>query len=152
MTSTSKLATVGALVGLVVIGICLWSLNTSEGVVTINGTELNVLVAEHALAQKKGLGGYTEETLTQDGMLFVFADSEVRNFWMKGMKMNLDVLWIGNGRILVIDRNVQAPYSRTDEPEMMTSSPLSVDMVLELPAGSIEKFGLVEGMTVTFTK
>lgn len=127
-----------------------WSLNTSPGTVVVNGTELSVLVAKHALAQKKGLGGYSEESLAPyAGMLFVFSDSEVRTFWMKGMKMDLDVLWIGSGRILAIDRNVQAPYSRSDEPGRMTSSPLSVNAVLELPAGIAEEYGFVEGMLVT---
>lgn len=143
------LAGIVAIVALVIA----WSLNTSEGKVVINGTELNVLIAERALAQKKGLSGYTEESLEPyDGMLFVFSDTEVRNFWMKDMKMDLDVLWIGNGRILAIDRDVQAPYSRFDEPERMTSSPLMVDMVLELPAGGVEELGLIEGMNVTLSE
>lgn len=147
---TKKIAVIIAGIVAVVALVSAWSLNTSEGIVVINGTELRVLVAEHALAQKKGLGGYTEESLEpHDGMLFVFSGSEVRTFWMKGMKMDLDVLWIGNGRILAIDRDVQAPFSRSEDPERMTSSPLMVNAVLELPAGSVEEFGLVEGMSVT---
>lgn len=144
--SIAVLAGVVAIVALV----SAWSLDTSEGRVVINGTELNVLIAERVFAQQRGLSGSTEERLEpHDGMLFVFSDSEVRTFWMKGMKMDLDVVWIGNGRILAIDRNIQAPLSRSDDPERMTSSPLLVDMVLELPAGGVEEFGLVEGMSVT---
>ncbi len=151
MTPMKKkiVATIAGVVAIVAL-VSAWSFNTSEGTVVINGTELNVLIAEHALAQKKGLGGYTQESLEpHDGMLFLFSDSDVRTFWMKGMKMNLDVLWIGNGRILAIDRDVRAPLSRSDEPERMTSSPLAVQAVLELPAGSVEEFALMEGMMVT---
>jgi uncharacterized protein len=148
MTLTFKMVSFLVVIGVFVLGFCAWSLSTSVGKISINGTELSVRIAEHVLAQKKGLGGYTEESLQEDGMLFVFSDDEVRTFWMKGMKMDLDILWIRDGKIVAIDRTVQAPYSRADEPERATSSPLLVDMVLELPAGKAEEYGLLEGMRV----
>lgn len=149
---TLKLKIVSLLVGIavLVIGVCIWSLHTSVGKMSINGTEISVRVAEGTFAQKKGLAGYTEESLAEDGMLFLFNEPKVRTFWMKGMKMNLDILWISEGRVVIIDRNVPAPLSRTHEPKQVSSAPLFVDAVLELPAGGAEKFGLVEGMAATF--
>lgn len=147
---TLKMKIVSLLVGIavLVIGVCVWSLHTSVGTVSINGTELTVRIAEYTLGQKKGLSGYAEESLAEDGMLFLFDNQEVRTFWMKGMKMDLDILWISGGKIVAIDRDVQAPFSRADEPEQVTSSPLLVDAVLELPAGGAEEFGIIEGMLV----
>lgn len=149
MTRTGKIVLGFGLATFFALGLCIWSLSTSVGKISINGTELDVLIAERALAQRKGLGGYTQEGLKpHDGMLFVFSDSEVRTFWMKGMQFNIDILWIADGRIVAIDRDVQAPYSRSDEPERVTSSPLEVDAVLELPAGKVAEYGLVEGMNM----
>ncbi len=149
---TLKLKIVSLFVGIavLVIGVCVWSLHTSVGTVSINGTEISVRIAEYAFGQKKGLAGYTEDSLAEDGMLFLFDDQKVRTFWMKGMKMDLDILWISGGKIVAIDRDVQAPFSRADEPERVTSSPLLVDAVLELPAGGVEEFGIIEGMGVVF--
>lgn len=149
---TLKLKIVSLLVGIavLVIGVCVWSLHTSVGTMSINGTEISVRIAERTLGQKKGLSGYTEESLVEDGMLFLFDDPKVRTFWMEGMKMNLDILWISGGKVVAIDRDVQAPFSRADEPEQVTSKPLLVDAVLELPAGDVEEFGIIEGMSVVF--
>jgi uncharacterized protein len=148
MTRTGKIVLGFGLVAVFALGVCIWSLSTSVGKISINGTELTVRLAEHSLAQKKGLSGYTEETLHEDGMLFVFSESEVRTFWMEGMQFNLDILWIADGHIVAIDRNVQAPYSRSEEPERVTSSPLEVNAVLEFPAGKVAEYGLVEGMNM----
>jgi uncharacterized protein len=147
---TLKLKIVSLLVGIavVIIGVCIWSLHTSVGIMRVNGTELTVRIAERSLGQKKGLAGYTEESLVEDGMLFIFNKPSIRTFWMKGMKMNIDILWIFNGKVVAINRNVQAPFSRASEPERVTSNPLLVDMVLELPAGGAEELGLIEGMSV----
>lgn len=147
---TLKLKIVSLLVGVGLLGILgtIWSLYTSVDTVSINGAELTVRVAERTLAQKKGLSGYTEDSLAEDGMLFVFGESKVRTFWMKDMDMDIDVLWIADGKIVAIDRNVRAPFSRSEEPRKVTSSPLEVDAVLELPAGGTEEFGIIEGMKV----
>lgn len=150
VSMTLKMKIVSLLVGIavLVIGVCVWSLHTSVGTVSVNGTELTVRIAEYTLGQKKGLAGYTEESLAEDGMLFLFDEPKVRTFWMKGTKMDLDVLWISGGKIVAINRDVQAPFSRAEEPEQVTSSPLLVDAVLELPAGGVEEFGIIEGMLV----
>lgn len=145
-----KLKIVSFLVGvaILVIGVAAWSLRTSVDTISINGTELTVRIAESALAQKRGLSGYTEDSLAEDGMFFVFSDSKVRTFWMKDMKMDLDIVWIANGKIVAIDRDVRAPFSRAETPEKVTSNPVPIDAVLELPAGGADEFGIVEGMLV----
>ncbi len=137
---------------LIVIGWCMWSLQTSVGTMSINGTEISVRIAERALGQKKGLSGYTEESFKEDGMLFLFSESNVRTFWMKDMNFNLDILWIENGKVVAMDRNVPAPFSRTDAPAQVSSNPLAVNAVLELPAGRAEELGLVEGMSVVLSE
>ena len=130
------------------VGCWVWGRQTSVHTVSINGTELTVRVADHFFAQKKGLSGYERDALQEDGMLFRFSGAKVRTFWMKDMLFDLDVLWIADGRIVAIDRNVTAPLSRMDYPHTVSSNPLNVDAVLELPAGGATAFGIVEGMAV----
>lgn len=146
MSRTSNIVAAFIAALLLLLGVVVWSLGTSVGKISFNGTELTVRIAERPLAQKKGLGGYTEASLEEDGMLFVFSNDEVRTFWMKGMRFDLDILWIADGRVVAIDRDVHAPFSRSEEPEQVTSAPLKVDAVLELPAGKAEEYGIVEGM------
>lgn len=152
MNLSSKIIAAFLLLLFFVGGVAVWSLHTSVHTISVNGTELSVLVADHALGQKKGLGGYTEKSLLEDGMLFRFSDGEIRTFWMKGMKFDLDIVWIANGRIVAIDRNVPAPLSRSETPAEVSSRPLSVDMVLELPSGGASRFGIVEGMSLEVKK
>jgi uncharacterized membrane protein (UPF0127 family) len=148
MTMKQKILAGSMLLLVSVAGFIAWSFQTSVERISINGTEFTVRVAERPFAQKKGLSGYTEESLQEEGMLFLFSESKVREFWMRGMEFDLDILWIADGKIVAIDRDVDAPYSRNDEPERATSSPLKVNAVLELPAGKADELGLVEGMTM----
>jgi uncharacterized protein len=106
---------------------------------------LSVRVADNAWERKRGLSGYKLTDLEADGMLFVFPDQEVRHFWMKGMQFPLDVVWIKDGKIVGVDRDIPAP-AKGEEPVRMSSQPVSVDMVLELPAGDAQKYGFTAGM------
>src|SRR5687767_6021997 len=63
-----------------------------------------VKVADGALEHARGLSGTVPDDLGEAvGMLFVFDDQDVRNFWMNGMRYHLDVLWIKDGKIVKID-------------------------------------------------
>ncbi len=132
------------------LGFWVWSSQTSVDRISINGTELTVRVAERPFAVRNGLSGYSREDLREDGMLFVFSDAQVREFWMKDMEFALDILWIADGRIVAIDRDVPPPSARFDEPARVSSLPLRVDAVLELPAGQAYEFGIIEGMSMKF--
>jgi uncharacterized membrane protein (UPF0127 family) len=78
-------------------------------------------------------------------MLFIFPEAEVQNFWMKGMKFPLDVAWIKDGKVVSVDTNIPAPKPG-EEPARMSSSPIGVDMVLELPAGQAYAHNIKPGI------
>ena len=111
------------------------------------GQNINMLIADNAIEHAKGLSGTELDSLNADGMLFVFKKQQEREFWMKGMNYNLDVLWLKDGKIMKIDRNVPAP-EKGEEPAKMSSWPFEIDVVIELPAGGVDKFGFVEGQTI----
>jgi uncharacterized membrane protein (UPF0127 family) len=116
-------------------------------VVIDNTQSLSVRVADTPWERARGLSGFTVETVKAQGMIFVFPKPEVQHFWMKGMKLDLDVVWIREGKIVSVTRAVPAPKPG-EKPATMTSNPISVDMVLELPAGYIDRFDLVPGKLI----
>lgn len=104
-----------------------------------------VKVADNAFERGRGLSGTTPQQLGEAvGMLFVFDDAEARTFWMNGMRYALDILWLKDGKVVRIDYGVLAPQPG-EEPASVTSEPLMVDMVLEVPAGVAAQLGYVEG-------
>lgn len=112
------------------------------------GGTFNVLVADNVIEQQKGLSSKELDNLEADGMIFVFNDKAEREFWMNGMKFDLDVVWIADGKIMKIDKNIKAP-EHGEEPDRMRSQPFEVDMVLELPAGTVDEVGLLIGHLIT---
>jgi uncharacterized membrane protein (UPF0127 family) len=146
--NASKFLISGALVivVLLIVGLVLKSHEAAErATITVNDMSLSVRLADNAWEQHRGLSGLEAADVKAQGMLFVFPDEQVRDFWMKDMKLDLDVLWIKDDRIASIDTNVSAPKAG-EEPARMTSKPIPVDMVLEMPAGYVQRFGLVAGM------
>lgn len=109
--------------------------------VLISGSDFCLWIADDEDEQTQGLSniylGEFPGLQKADGMLFVFNDSDIKYFWMKDMLFGLDVLWIENGIVKKISEGVRAPDTSDEEPVRMSSDPYKVDMVIELPAGSV---------------
>lgn len=147
-------------VGLVVLGIfavlvigwTLFLLFTGNETATIqlgNTHSYQVRVADNSLERMRGLSGvYASDLSPEIGMLFVYDEAKERTFWMKGMTFPLDFVWIKDGKIVKIDKNVQYPPHGT-EPEKVSSSPIMVDMVLEVPVGVADELGYLQGQMLT---
>lgn len=112
----------------------------------VAGEDILVYVASDPIQQTKGLSNTKIETLGADGMVFLFKNKEERTFWMKDMNYDLDIVWIANGKVVKMERNIPAPHG--GEPQRMKSMPYVVDTVLELPVGGIDKFGIMVGSPV----
>lgn len=122
---------------------------TKNTTTVVHGTnEYKVLVADNPVEHARGLSGTKLESLGADGMLFVFDNYQERTFWMNGMNYGLDVIWIRDGKIMKIDQNIPAP-AQDEEPARMYSRPFEVNYVLELPAGSADAAGMIEGHEIT---
>lgn len=134
---------------LVVVALFVFLSRTKNTTTILHGNnEYNVLVADNPVEHARGLSGTKLETLGADGMLFVFDNYDERTFWMKGMNYSLDVVWIRDNKIMKIDRNIPAP-APDEDPARMYSRPFEVNYVLELPAGSADQAGMVEGHEIT---
>jgi uncharacterized membrane protein (UPF0127 family) len=108
------------------------------------GADYDFLLANNPYEWRRGLSGKTTETMDALGMLFVFPRERERSFWMNGMNFDLDIIWIKDGKIMKIDRNVPAPKDG-EEPKVVNSAPFEVNRVLELPAGGADYLKLFVG-------
>ena len=117
---------------------------------SVNDHTLSLLVADDALERYRGLSGKTETALEPaDGMVFVFSDQEERVFSMRGMKFDLDFVWILDGKVMGVAHGIKAP-EKGEKPVTISSAPIRADMVLELPAGQARVNDLLPGTRVHF--
>lgn len=80
-------------------------------------------------------------------MLFPFDAADLRTFWMKGMLIPLDIVWIREGKIVAIDASVPPPRSH-ESPAVVDHV---ADLVLEVPAGFAAEMGISPGQMVRVT-
>ena len=108
-------------------------------------------VADTLDKRVKGLSG--RNSMDWDsGMLFVFETKDtIPTFWMKDMLFPLDILWISNGKIIKIDKNVPLPASGSSDQSLPTyTTSIPVEYVLEVNAGFADKYNVKVGDTVDF--
>lgn len=91
----------------------------------------------------RGLG-YRQELPAGRGMLFLMPLVTVQDFCMRGMQFPIDIIWIFQGRIVGLEPNVSPQFTGT------LSSPQPVNVVLEVPGGFAEKYGIRVGDQVSW--
>lgn len=110
-----------------------------------NGTQLAVEISADRKSQAKGLSG--RECIAKDwAMLFSFKEPAIKNFWMKNMQFNIDIVWIDeNLKVIGVEKDVSpSTYPKT------FPSPTPVKYVLELGANQAEALGIQSGSSLTF--
>lgn len=94
-------------------------------------------IAKVSSEKQRGLMG-REKLSETGGMLFVYEREVQPAFWMKNMRIPLDFIWLNSeGRAVAVNENVPACTSSSC-PTIESQSP--AQYVLEIPAGSIQKF------------
>ena len=114
----------------------------------ISGATLKVEIADTDSKRNKGLSG--RDFLDQDqGMLFVFPKAEKYAFWMKGMKIPLDFIWIRDETVVDLLSNIQPPnVGVKDESLPIYSSKSEFNKVLEVNAGVIGRLNIKVGDSI----
>ena len=108
----------------------------------------NIKIADTQIERIDGL--MNQEILGEDeGMLFVFDEEGTYGFWMKNMKFPIDIVWIDKNLTVVETTKNISPC--TEEPCKSYYSKSPILYVLELNAGKIEEFDIVNGMKVTLS-
>jgi len=117
---------------------------------TVGSKTIQVEIANTQDLRTKGLSGRT--SLPADsGMLFVFdLKGETPVFWMKEMLIPLDMVWIGDGKIVKIDKNIPAPPKNTSDDKLdKIRANQPVDYVLEVNGGFSDQNNIKVGDSVT---
>lgn len=72
----------------------------------------------------------------EQGMLFVFEQSDLHSFWMKGVEYPIDIIWISGETVSEVTPNVPPAAADTPDEALPRYQPqFPVDRVLEVPAG-----------------
>ncbi|MFA5777449.1 MAG: DUF192 domain-containing protein [Parcubacteria group bacterium] len=111
--------------------------------VWIKNQKFTVEIADTDIEMQAGLSG-REKLCEKCGMLFVFSRKGRYGFWMKGMRFNLDMIWIDGNSIAYIAKDVPYDSKETISPETMA------DKVLELDAGMADELNIEIGDEINF--
>ena len=117
-----------------------------RGTVKIDDVVLEVQIADTDPLRVRGLM-FQEELPFDQGMLFVFDDSNKRSIWMLNMQFPLDIIWLDNeGKVVYIEKNI--PICKTVL-ETVTCPSYKGDgnnakYVLEVTAGFVDEFNITK--------
>jgi uncharacterized membrane protein (UPF0127 family) len=96
--------------------------------VTLGDARLRVVVADDEVSRVQGLQGY-DGLEPDEGMLFEWADADIRSFAMKEVSFPIEVVFIDEGS------RVSAIYPLQPGDTHVVTSPSPCRYVVEVPAG-----------------
>lgn len=117
--------------------------------VSANNQTIVAKVVKDSRLREKGLSEKESIGINQ-GMLFIFEDSDYHTFWMKDMNFPIDIVWISGDEIVGINRNVQPEPGVPREELTIYTPPEQVDKVLEIKAGRSTIMDISEGTELSF--
>ncbi len=120
-----------------------------------NGSIKTTILVEIASNQKdraKGLGGRTSLDSSR-GMLFIFDRKGKPTFWMKGMKIPLDFIWVSDDRIVDILPNINPPAEGVADTNLsLYTANVEFNKVLEVNAGFVSTHNIQVGDKIKFVE
>lgn len=116
--------------------------------VIINSHKVFLNIADTPEKRTNGLM-FIDKISENQGMVFLFGKPEYEAFWMKNMKMPIDILFIKKDKISKIYKEV--PICKS-EPCKLYNSNFPVDSVLELKTGFCDKYNVKAGDKISFSE
>lgn len=114
----------------------------------INDKTFKLLVAKTEKEKETGLSG--KKSLANDtGMLFPYEQKTTPTFWMRGMLFPIDIIFVSDGKIVTLYKNVKPPSADQNLKLYRPTQP--VDNVIEINAGLTDQYGFKEGDPVKIT-
>lgn len=114
----------------------------------INNQTFDLFVAK--TSKEKAIGLSEKKSLPENSaMIFVFEKPDYYSFWMKEMKLPIDIIFISKNHIVTVYHNVRPPQTPQESlPIYKPDEP--ADMVLEINSGLAQKYNLKKGIEVKF--
>ncbi len=112
--------------------------------VTLNGQTFKVELADDDNSRAMGLM-YREQMSDDEGMLFIFPNSQMRAFWMKNTLIPLDILYFDQNKKLVSISENTPPCKNTTSRCQNYPSAKPAKYVLEINAGLSKKYDFKTG-------
>jgi len=107
---------------------------------------LDIEIADNEYETQTGLM-YRTSMKSNQGMLFIFENSEERFFYMKNTKIPLDLIFIDDHKKIVSFQKNAKPFDESSLP-----SNVPAKYVLEINAGLVEKWNIQVGDSLSFTE
>lgn len=130
---------------------------TPEPLTTVTIKEDIVVLAQVADSDEERRIGLSQTGFLaeNEGLLFDFQFQEGDNrrpqFWMKGMSIPIDIIWIADEKIAQIHKNVEPPEENAADSNLKLYVPNDpIDYVLEVNAGFSDNNNLQIGDSVDF--
>lgn len=145
--STTAILVAGILV-VIVASIVAFAITTFRPTVEVKmgSGVFQLWVAKDEPSRVTGLSG-VEKLKPNGGLLMAFASDEEWGIWMKDMKVDLDIIWLDQDKKVVHTVKNAAAALGTDKTFVPTKP---ARYVVELPAGSAQKYGIKTGQTAVF--
>ena len=121
-----------------------------RAMLSVGSASFRVEIADTPMLRALGLSG-RDGLQADEGMLFLFETAHFPGFWMKGMKFPIDIVWIRGDEVKGVAERVPPEPEKSVFNLTLYHPPVEVDRVLELPAGSVARFGIKAGDRVVFT-
>jgi uncharacterized membrane protein (UPF0127 family) len=109
-------------------------------------SKINIEIAETDYETETGLM-YRKGMAKDQGMLFIFPDARLHNFYMKNTEFPLDLIFINENLTVASFVENAKPFDETS-----LSSEVPVKYVLEVNAGLAQKWYLQIGDRIEFTR
>jgi uncharacterized membrane protein (UPF0127 family) len=124
----------------------------NKTIVLINGKLKKTLKVEVASTQQEHMQGLmNRKKLSENqGMLFVFAEERVREFWMKNTLIDLDIAYFNKERKIIDIQQMQAQTSVVQTHFPTYPSKLPAQYALEMNKGWFKKNKFPEGTKFEF--
>lgn len=119
---------------------------SADAILNVRGQNLVAAVADSDDEREQGLAG-THFLNDKSAMFFVFDESDEHGFWMKGMTIPIDIIWLNElYQIVHIEENVEpSTYPKVLKP----SAPAKYGV--EVNAGWVARNGVKVGDVIIYT-
>ena len=105
---------------------------------------IDIEIADNDYQTQTGLM-YRSKLETNHGMLFIFADTQFRNFYMKNTKIPLDIIYLDETKTIVSIQKNAKPFDETSLP-----SEAPAKFVLEINGGLSDEWQIEVGDRVDY--